>query len=227
LVAPAGTNLLQGNPLDGADYHDETLPYAEAGFLSIQYSLDGAVYNEDDTAEMTKAYRQFRAAGAGTVNTRCVIEFVKQRLPEVDPRRIYVAGHSSAGTVSLLAAETFPNDVAACIAYAPCSDPEAFHADAPGFLLNTIFPGFRSLDQHYSPIRKADQLKCPLFLFQATDDSVVEAAETKKMAEAARKHNNQVTYSEVGFGDHYDSMIQQGIPKAISWLRTIDASRQH
>jgi hypothetical protein len=43
LVAPAGTNLLVGNSLDGDDYHDETLPYAEAGFVTIQYSLDGPV----------------------------------------------------------------------------------------------------------------------------------------------------------------------------------------
>ena len=43
LVAPAGTNLLVGNSMDGEDYHDETLPYAEAGFLTIQYSLDGPV----------------------------------------------------------------------------------------------------------------------------------------------------------------------------------------
>lgn len=227
LVAPAGTNLLVGNPLDGADYHDETLPYAEAGYVTIQYSLDGPVRDLEtaSTSELSQAYSQFRAAGAGTVNTRSVIEFVKQRLPEVDSSRIYTAGHSSAGTVSLLAAELMPNDVAACIAYAPCSDPEAFHSDAPSLVMNSIFPGIKGFDKKYSPINNAASLKCPLFLFQAADDSVVEAAETRRMSQVVQQHNQQVKYVEVPTGDHYDPMITSGIPQAIQWLKQLEGAQ--
>lgn len=227
LVAPAGTNLLVGNSLDGEDYHDETLPYAEAGFVTIQYSLDGAVADLETASdgEFSAAYKLFKAAGAGTLNTRCVIEFVKARLPEVDPTRIYTAGHSSAGTVSLLAGEYHP-DVAACIAYAPCSDTEAFHADISGaFGVNLLLPGIKEFDRQFSPIGNVKKLKCPLFVFQARDDSVVEAAETKRFVHQARAHNQQVEYVEVDFGEHYDSMIQQGIPRAVQWLKNIDAGK--
>ncbi|MEJ7593536.1 MAG: prolyl oligopeptidase family serine peptidase [Planctomycetaceae bacterium] len=227
LVAPAGTNLLIGNSLDGEDYHDETLPYAEAGFVTIQYSLDGPVSDLESASdgEFSAAYKLFKAAGAGTLNTRCVIEFVKARIPEVDPARIYTAGHSSAGTVSLLAGEYHP-DVAACIAYAPCSDTEAFHADISGtFGVNLLLPGLRDFDRQFSPIANVQKLKCPLFVFQARDDSVVEAAETKRFVDQARAHNPQVEYVEVDFGEHYDSMIQQGIPRAVQWLKNIDAAK--
>ena len=227
LVAPAGTNLLVGNSLDGDDYHDETLPYAEAGFVTIQYSLDGPVSDLESATdgEFSAAYKLFKAAGAGTLNTRCVIEFVKAQLPEVDPARIYTAGHSSAGTVSLLAGEYHP-DVAACIAYAPCSDTEAFHADIRGtFGVNLLLPGIRDFDRQFSPIANVQKLKCPLFVFQARDDSVVEAGETKRFVDQARAHNPQVEYFEVDFGEHYDSMIQQGIPRAVQWLKNIDASK--
>lgn len=227
LVAPAGTNLLVGNSLDGEDYHDETLPYAEAGFVTIQYSLDGAVADLETASdgEFSAAYKLFKAAGAGTLNTRCVIEFVKARLPEVDPARIYTAGHSSAGTVSLLAGEYHP-DVAACIAYAPCSDTEAFHADiSEAFGVNLLLPGIKEFDRQFSPIGNVQKLKCPLFVFQARDDSVVEAGETKRFVDQARAHNQQVEYVEVDFGEHYDSMIQQGIPRAVQWLKNIDAGK--
>ncbi|MCA9065426.1 MAG: prolyl oligopeptidase family serine peptidase [Planctomycetaceae bacterium] len=228
LVAPAGTNLLTGSDIDGSDYHDEALPYAEAGFLVIKYSLDGPTGDLESAGDedLSKAYREFRAAGAGTINTRCVLNFVKARLPEVSPQRIYTAGHSSAGTVSLLAAQTFPDEISGCIAYAPCSDPEAFHAEMPAFIANIAFPGYQEFDQKYSPIRNAAKLKCPLYLFQARDDSVVSPDETKRMADAVRQNNRKVMYAEVPVGEHYESMIREGIPGAITWLRAIDAEQQ-
>jgi dienelactone hydrolase len=227
LVAPAGTNLLIGNSLDGNAYHDETLPYAEAGFMTVQYSLDGPV-SELETAtegELSAAYNLFKAAGAGLLNTRCAIEFVKARFPEVDPARIYTAGHSSAGTVSLLAAEYY-SDVAACIAYAPCSDVEECHAGlSDAFGVNLLFPGIAEFDRQFSPMAQVHKLKCPLFVFHARDDSVLEVGISQRFVEQVRVLNQQVEYIEVGSGDHYDSMIQDGIPRAVQWLKKIDSAR--
>lgn len=225
LVAPAGTNLLVGNSLDGDAYHDETLPYADAGFVAIQYSLDGSVPDMENAtdAAMGAAYQQFRAAGAGTLNTKLVIEFVKRRFPEVDPARIYTAGHSSAGAVALLSAGLLP-EVAACIAYAPCADTEAFHADIRALWgIDRFLPGLAEFDRLYSPVRNVQKLKCPMFVFQALDDSVVESDDTERFVHLTRIHNSQIEYVEADFGDHYDSMIREGIPQAITWLKRIDA----
>ena len=67
LVAPAGTPLLYGNRLDGEDYHDETLPYAEAGLVALMYELHGGVSNPETAGdpEIRAGYLQFRAAAAG------------------------------------------------------------------------------------------------------------------------------------------------------------------
>jgi pimeloyl-ACP methyl ester carboxylesterase len=225
LVAPAGTNLLIGNALDGDDYHAETLPYAEAGFMSIQYSLDGGLPSMETAtdSEFRAAYGEFRAVAAGTLNTRMAIEFVKARFPEIDPARIYTAGHSSAGTVSLLAAEELP-EVAACIAYAPCSDPEERHSGFSGvFGIDLLFPGLLEFDRRFSPIGNLQKLKCPVFLFHARDDSVVDVAVSRRFVEQAKYLNQHVEYVEVADGDHYDSMISPGIAQAIEWLTRIDS----
>lgn len=224
LVAPAGTNLLMGNE-PGSDYHDETLPYAEAGFAVIQYSLDGSVDLEKaNMAQMSRAYNDFRSAQAGTTNAQAVIAFVKQQLPEVDPGRIYVAGHSSAGTVALNNAFLMPDDIAACIAYAPCSDTEAFHREIyaePQAL--QMFPGIKQFDRKHSPIANAAKFTCPLFLFQAKGDRVVEYRETKTFADKiASLGKADITFSEIRGGDHYSPMISTGIPRAIKWLKELE-----
>ena len=221
LVAPAGTNLLTGSSISG-EYHDETIPYSDAGFAVVQYSLDGDLSDNATVADLVESYRQFKAAEAGMANTRNAIAFVKNALPEVDLNRIYTAGHSSAGTVSLLAAATF-DEVKGAIAFAPCSDVVAFHAEVsadPEF--EKMMSGFKEFDLKYCPTRNVSKIGCPVFLFQAADDRVVTPAETKGFRKVLESSNDQVTLVEVGSGGHYDSMIKKGIPEAIKWLKKID-----
>ncbi len=224
LVAPAGTNLLVGSSLDGDDYHDETLPYAQAGYAVIQYSLDGNLDQDNvSTIVLQRSYLAFKQAEAGRANISNVWRFIKSEMPEINLNRVYTAGHSSAGTVSLLAAIHIPG-LAGCIAYAPCTDPEAFHADfktVPG--ISAALPGYVEFDRKNSPIRLANTLSKPLFLFQAKDDSVVSIEETKRFAAAVKKNNPAVEFVEVPSGDHYDPMIKQGIPAAIEWLKKVDS----
>jgi dipeptidyl aminopeptidase/acylaminoacyl peptidase len=220
LVAPAGTNLLVGCDMDADDYHDETLPYAEAGMAVVFYSLDGGLDMEEaSNSEFTAAYRKFRAAHAGVVNGRNALEFVLRKVPQVDPRRIYTAGHSSAGTVSLLMAEHEPR-LAGAIAYAPCTDVETrLQEISNNWILRSSFPDLKSFLKQSSPKTHVSHVGCPLFLFHASDDSNVPVSETNAFATQLRAAGKAVEFHTVPTGDHYDSMIQAGIPKAIEWLK--------
>jgi dienelactone hydrolase/DNA-directed RNA polymerase subunit RPC12/RpoP len=224
LVAPAGTNLLYGSNIDGDDYHDEALPYAEAGYVTIRYSLDGPIDDMESATngQLSDAYKQFRAAEGGIVNAGMAIRFALARLPEVDASRLYAAGHSSAGTVALITAIRDPR-IKACIAYAPCSDVVAFHSGiADEAFVPILFPGMKEFDLASSPMQHAGQLKCPSFLFQADDDSIVDPAETRAFANRVRQTNSAVTLATVPTGNHYNSMIQRGIPAAIAWLKQLE-----
>lgn len=229
LVSPAGTTMLTGNGLDalGEDtYHDEALPYAEAGMAVIEYSLDGERDESDPKVveAFKKGYLAFRATGGGIVNGRNALEFALQRLPMVDPQRVFSAGHSSAGTVSLLLAASEPR-LRGCIAYAPGADVEEHSRKIfQNPLLSLALPGVRSFAHQASPMNQTERIKMPVFLFHAKDDSKVPEATMQRFVDKLKQTNPAVTFISVEKGDHYQPMIDKGIPAAIDWIHTIEGA---
>jgi dienelactone hydrolase len=221
LVAPAGTRLFHGMTLSEGD-RAEHLPYARAGFVVVAYEIDGALPDLPTQPEVIRAARSFQAADAGLVNAREALDYALRKLPEVDSRRIYTAGHSSAATLSLVVAEHEPR-VRACIAYAPNCDLESRLGDPLIRSLSGYLPGYRDFIRHRSPQREAGRLGCPVFLFCADDDTTVPPLESICFAAQLRRTNPRVTLVRVPTGNHYPSMIRQGIPRAISWLQSLPA----
>lgn len=225
LVAPAGTNLLYGNDIDSGGYHDETLPYARAGMAVVNYSLDGPLADlESFTSErqmldaMSLAYKQFSAAHAGVTNGRIALDFVLAKLPQVDPAKIYCAGHSSAATVALELAAHEPR-IAKAAAYAPITDlTKRLHEFVAEPALKTVFPNLMTFLIENSPVKHVHDLNCPVFLFHARDDSNEPWFGTKAYADMLSHERKDCTFVSVNRGDHYDSMINEGIPKAIDWF---------
>jgi dipeptidyl aminopeptidase/acylaminoacyl peptidase len=225
LVAPAGTNLLSGSDLGppGADeYHDECLPYAEAGMVVVFYSIDGAVGDDEFDNEANKAgYEAFRDACAGVVNGRNALEFVLARLPEVDPDRLYSAGHSSAGTLSLLFGAHEPR-LAGSIAYAPAADVEGFLKEVVETpMVGLAFPGIEHFAKRSSPMTHAERFTKPVFLFHAEDDDTAPIEGTRNFRERLKESGRwvDVTLKTVEDGGHYLPMIEEGIPAGIEWIQ--------
>lgn len=227
-IAPAGVPPFAGNGF-GPDLdrqkNPEHLPYVRAGFAVVAYDTDGEVADTDDvTYEQVRASAAaFRDAEAGVLNARHAIDYVLKMVPAIDPKLLYSAGHSSAGRISLLLAERDPR-IAACVAYAPVTDVERrMQQRAPdaGRYLEANLAGFTEFLRRTSPVRQIAQLQCPTFLFHAEDDSVIAIAESEAFAEALKKTNSRVTFVRAERGDHYDSMIEEGIPQAIRWLQDL------
>lgn len=217
LVPPAGTSGLTGIKLGEGDMPEHT-PYAEAGFVVVAYELDGPLTSPDDapSAEVQRAYLAYSAAQAGVVNGRNALELVLQRLPAVSPRAIFVAGHSSAGGAALLLAAHEPR-LAGCLAYAPVADLVERHGEwAIGD--EWLFPGLKQFLRRASPLTHVGRVGCPVYLFHSLEDEVVDAASTRVYAGQLRAHGGEVTYQEAAEGDHYQSMIDQGVPAGIAWL---------
>lgn len=218
LVPPAGSNLLSGLSLDGGDYHDETLPYAEAGMVVINYSIDGVVEDDEDTDDIKKGYEAFRRAGAGVINGRNAMELAKQTLPQVDPDKIFSAGHSSAGSLSLLLASHLP-ELAGAVAYAPISDLESDYGDLVNdFSMKLQYPGLPAFVVRSSPMTHAHKVEVPVFLFFAKDDERVSLEDGRSFGRLVQDQGGDSEVATVSEGGHYNSMITDGIPRGIAWM---------
>ncbi len=218
LVAPAGSPLLFGMALGEGD-RAEHLPYVRAGFGVVAYAISGDVPDsvKNSDAAVLAGAREFRDAEAGLADARRALDFLAAKVPAIDPERVYAAGHSSAATLALLAAEREPR-LAGCIAFAPCTDVEKRLSGAVRDF-NRALPGFADFLKESSPRNHAGQLRRPLFLFHADDDSNVPAAESADFAARVKANNPDVTLVRVPRGGHYQPMVKEGIPRAIRWLK--------
>jgi dipeptidyl aminopeptidase/acylaminoacyl peptidase len=220
IVPPAGSTLIAGMDLGDGD-RAEHYPYAKAGFAVASFEIDGHVPSETQSeAALLQGARQFRDAQAGLANSKAMLDFVLAKLPNIDPNRVYIAGHSSAATLALLVAEHEPR-IKACAAYAPVTDVESRLAQVIPQLDRAI-PGYRKFLHFSSPKTHADKLTCPVFLFHAQDDDVVPPRNSTDFAALLKKTNTRVTIVTAAGGGHYDSMIREGVPKGIAWLQGIE-----
>lgn len=216
-IAPAGTPLWFGMDLGDGD-RDEHVPYVRAGFAVVAYALDGPLEGGPEgknDAELARAANAFRASRSGIDNAEDAITYATKRLP-IDPARMFVAGHSSAGTVAIQVAEHEPRLVG-CVAYMAGTDPIGHWGAALGEL-EEFSPGYEAYARGIAPIPNAPNLKCPLFLCTVPDDTTVKPESVRAFARTARATNPNVTLFEAKSGGHYDAMIAEGIPAGIRWL---------
>jgi acetyl esterase/lipase len=224
LIAPAGT-AMHGSVLDESD-RAEHYPYVRAGFAVLAYELSGALAHpqapKHTYGELMGPIRAFMQADGGLINAQIAINYILRRVPEVDPNQLFACGHSSAAVVALnLAAGDLR--IRGCCAYAPRTDVEAWWNDPK---LEEVVPGFNAFATRKSPLRHVDLFSCPVYLFHADDDSMVPLADNQAFAEAMKQAGKQITFERVPTGDHYDSMIQQGIPRGIKFMESIGAKPQ-
>jgi dienelactone hydrolase len=223
-TAPAGTPLLHGVELGSEDNMEEILPYVQAGLVVAVYELDGPM-PENVTPEMGRAffdamksgYDRFVKAEAGVLNGKSAIDFVLARVPEVDPKKLYSSGHSSAGTLSLLLAAK-DSRIAKCIAFSPATDLNRRIGEiARDPSAAAIFANFKEYCVSGSPITYASQYRCPIFILHAMDDDNEPFTSTRTFV--MRLKSPSVTFVRERNGGHYEPMVRVGLPKAIEWLK--------
>ncbi|OAI52122.1 hypothetical protein AYO47_01250 [Planctomyces sp. SCGC AG-212-M04] len=219
LFSPAGTPLIHGNPLDGNPMNPEFLPYLEAGYAVVEFSLDGWFDSEKDSeAKLAAAFRQFNAAGAGVKNADAAFRFAQTNLPMVNPNQIYIAGHSSAGTLALLYAAHQPR-LAGCIAYAPQVNVEDHLREGLNDpRLERELPGIRAFVKRSSPIAHVNQIRVPVLAFHSTGDTVTSCAATRDFCDRLKQAGGDVTFIEAPGNDHYQTMISPGLQRGVDWL---------
>jgi dipeptidyl aminopeptidase/acylaminoacyl peptidase len=220
LIAPAGSRLFHGMSLDVGD-RVEHLPYVRRGFAVVAYQLDGTMQDQPTDAQARDAIAKFSDAHAGLDNAAAAINYIEAKIPQIDPKRIYSVGHSSAGTLALQVAQNDPR-IAACVAFAPACDLGTRLKRAQR-VLETLQSGSYDFFVKLSPDQNIARLKCPTMLFTAMDDRNVPTESVVAFATQLRHTNAHVKLVQVPTGGHYNAMIKQGIPAAIEWMGQLPA----
>ena len=219
LIPPAGSRLFHGMTLGDGD-KAEHLPWLGAGFAVVSFDISGPVPEQPDDAQFIQAATGFMKAKFGVSDGLAALDATLAKYPQIDPKRLYVAGHSSAATLAVqlaAASERFKG----CVAFAPIADVgERLKDVLPS--LDRAIPGFADAIRSASPASRVDTIQCPVFLFHAEDDTNVPTASVAAFKDALTAHHKSVDYVSVASGEHYNSMIQQGIPKAIVWVKALD-----
>ncbi len=208
LVPPAGSSQLWGMGLAEGD-RAEHLPYVEAGYQVVAYEIDGIGEHEDDMA-------QFGAANSGLDNARHAFRYALDVLPS-DPDRVFAAGHSSAGNLTMLFAAHEPR-LAGAVVYNSPGDGCWCQADAFLATLALSFPDLPAWCQQGHPASHLHHLEVPLLLFGSREDLVTPADEIE--ATAAAHPDAPIELRVLDEGDHYTSMIEAELPAAIQWMAT-------
>ena len=215
LIAPAGSRLMDGISISEGDMA-EHLPYVEAGFAVVTYDISSPLPEDPSEDDIMKTVSGFAKRNCGIDDARDAIKLALEKHAFIDPSQLYVAGHSSAGTLALQVAQNAPK-IRGCMVFAPVTNvTEWLGEDSLKMLKPTGLP---DSVQALSPHLHVDKIQCPNFLFHANDDDVVEAPSVAAYMDLLKGANKKVEFRQVTKGGHYDGMVAEGIPAAIVWLK--------
>lgn len=217
-IAPDSATGYYGKALYPVNQREQW-PYAKAGFVVVAYSVDGST-TDLNSNEVVTGIERFRAAHCGVDNERAAVDYALANLPYVDPKRLYVAGHSSGGTMALMAASHDPR-IAGCVVYAPACDVRTRVNRLGALEMALRVPGFESFLTTCSPIEYTSTLRCPVFLFHADNDGNVPRSDVETYLAKLRRTNANVVYSRVPLGGHLVALFTDGLPRGIAWLKKL------
>jgi dienelactone hydrolase len=124
------------------------------------------------------------------------------RLPYVDPNRIYMAGHSTGGTMALLAAES-TSRLRAVFSFGGAPDVESVVEDGDYGGQILPFPGKRPREAELrSPIRFVSAIRSPTFYFEGARAPAYAPA-ALEMAKLAGERRVPFSAAIIEGGDHF------------------------
>ncbi len=179
--------------------------------------------NYGGSAGYGRAYRQRLSGKWGITDVvDCInaARFLAGR-GDVDRERLLIRG-GSAGGYTTLCALTFHDVFAAGASHFGVADAEALARDTHKFESRYLdgligpYPDARDVYVERSPIHFADQISCPLILFQGLEDKIVPPAQAEEMVAALEK--NGLPYAYVAFEGE-----QHGFRQAANIMRSFDA----
>jgi dienelactone hydrolase len=183
--------FLHGGFAFGADDYEQTRPFHDAGFVVMTPTLRGE-----------NGLPGFYSMFYDEVEDVLAAAETLARLPYVDANRLYVAGHSVGGTLTMLATMT-SNRFRAAASFSGSPDQVAWARGQSELV--PFDPSDQREFQMRSPLAFPRSFQCPIRLYYG-DQEFFFSSSTQKLAQLARKANRDVEAISVP-GDHLSSVI--------------------
>lgn len=200
--------FLHGGFAFGADDWQQTQPFRDAGFVTMTPTLRGE-------NGLPGAYSMFY----NEIEDVLAAAETLAQLPYVDNTRIYIAGHSVGGTMTMLAAMASARFRAAA-SFSGSPDQLAWSRLQPLLLRPQVVP-FDPTDMHEyqmrSPLSFPRSFKCPVRIYYGEQEPYF-AANSQKLAQRAKSAGLDVEAVSVP-GDH-GSMVEPAMRQAIAFFQT-------
>jgi dipeptidyl aminopeptidase/acylaminoacyl peptidase len=180
-----------GTSADNLTEDGDAFPFVQAGLVVMAPSWRG---ENDNPGRYEMFYGEVDDALAA-------IDYVS-KLPYVDPNRVYMAGHSTGGTLTLLAAESTTKLRAA---FSMGGAPDLFTVLRP-FGIGYGNTPFNWTDKKERRLRSAidyvGHLKTPTWYFEGSEETSY-CADARKMETLAKKFGTPFTVNIIQNGDHF------------------------
>jgi dipeptidyl aminopeptidase/acylaminoacyl peptidase len=175
--------FLHGGFAFGGDDLEMPQPFRDAGYIVLEPVVRG---ENGQPGNFTLYYDELEDVLAAAD--------VLAKLPYVDSRRLFVAGHSAGGTLALLAAMT-PNRFRAAASFSGTCNQHS---------MNSVWTPFDTSDirefEMRSPVAYATSFKCPVRLYHGDQESWI-VDQTQTTADRAKQAEIDIAV-EVLPGDH-------------------------
>ncbi len=205
--APEGTPrpavlFLHGGFAFGAEDWDMTRPFQDAGFVVMMPLLRGENGQPGTFSFFYDEVEDVLAAAEALASQ-----------PGVDPKRVYVTGHSVGGTLAPPTAQASPRYRAASALTG--SPDQVSIAEGREDILPFNPEDSREFEMR-SPLSFATSLKCPTRLYFGSEEPYF-AVPSRQLAIRARKAGLDVAAQQLQ-GDHF-SAVPEGIQRSIAFFR--------
>lgn len=177
---PGGADSSAWVPVS-ADNDQSAKAYREAGIVMMYPTLRGSFGNPG-----------VQEGFFGEVDDVLAAADYLSAVPYVDPQRIYIGGHSTGGTLVLLAAAA-SNRFRAAISFGPVADPAGYGPDSE------YHDGSSKERRLRAPIHYLDEIDCPTLIIEGESGNVGSLNELR----AAGK-NPKLSYFAIEGADHFD-----------------------
>lgn len=225
LLLPLSMDRALGGHLEAEDW-EQMLLFARLGVAAVAFDVPGGFSAEASEAVVQAEIARYLESDGGLRTARQALEFVRTRIPGIDPERLWVLGEGAAGTLGLRLAGR-DNRVRAVVAFDPVVDMSAL-AEEEETLSAALHnnPELGDFLRKHSVIADLETMRCPLLLYHDAFRHEENFAAIDQLYLEGLRREKDVTLIDTIDVDPDHAGPASRVSRSLRWLETVGKSEK-